>query len=103
MKTKNADIIMQNNVFIWIALTTVCIVMIPFLAMQITREVNWDKTDFIVMGTLLFGTGSMFVLAARKTRNIRYRAAIGAALVVAFLLLWVELAVGIFGTPLSGQ
>ena len=101
MKTKSNDIIMQNKVFIWIALATGLILLIPLIAMQFTNEVNWTLSDFVIAGALLFGTGLMFVLAARKTS--KYRALIGFALVAALLLVWVELAVGIFGTPFSGS
>ncbi|MBA3724316.1 MAG: hypothetical protein H0W89_05540 [Candidatus Levybacteria bacterium] len=87
---------MQNKAFLWIALATVFILMIPLIAMQITSEVNWDEIDFIVMGALLFGTGSMFVLAARKTR--KYRIIIGIVFAAALFWLWAELAVGVFTT-----
>ena len=86
---------MQNRVFAWIALVTVLILLIPLIAMQFTRQVNWTLSDFIVMGTLLFGTGSMFVLTARRI-NKKYRFAVGVAFAVAFLWLWAELAVGVF-------
>ena len=40
---------------------------------------------------------SMYELAARKTGNIAYRAAVGVALAAALLLVWINLAVGIIG------
>jgi uncharacterized membrane protein len=95
MKTKNTGVIMQNKVFIWIALGTGLILLIPLIAMQFTSEVNWDETDFIVIGSLLFGMGSMFVLVARKVDK-KYWAFIGVAFTVAFFYLWAEVAVGIF-------
>jgi len=93
MKTKNADI-MQNNVFVWIAVGTGLILLIPLIAMQFSREVNWDLLDFVVMGILLFGAGSMFVLITRKMR--KRRAVLAIAFTAAFLYIWAELAVGIF-------
>jgi hypothetical protein len=63
--------------------------------MQFTNEINWTLGDFIVMGILLFGTSSAFVLTARKS-NKKYRAAIGIAFLIVFLWLWAELAVGVF-------
>ncbi len=96
MKTKSPDIIIQNKVFIWIALATGLILLIPLIAMQFSDGVVWTSLDFATMGALLFGTGSMFVLAARKMHNKMYRVAIGIAFVVAFLWFWAELAVGIF-------
>lgn len=86
--------IMQNKIFIWIAVATVIILMVPLTAMQFSSEVNWDETDFIVMGVLLFGISSLFVLAARKIRKHRIIIAIVFALV--FLYIWAELSVGIF-------
>ena len=95
METKNPHTLMQNKVFLWIALAIGLILLIPLVAMQFKGDVNWTLSDFIVMGLLVFGTGSVFVLAARKV-NRRYWAVIGIALAAAFLYLWAELAVGIF-------
>jgi hypothetical protein len=95
MKAKNTDIILQNRIFLWIALATGIILLIPLIAMQFTGEVNWTLLDFVTMGSLLFGTGSMFVLTARKIDQ-KYRVAIGIGFAIAFLWLWAELAVGVF-------
>jgi hypothetical protein len=88
-------IVMRNTAFAWIALATCLALLVPLLAMQFTAEVDWGVMDFIVMGALLFGTGSLFVLAARKV-PFRYWLALGAVLAAGFLYVWVELAVGIF-------
>jgi len=81
-----------------IVLATAFILLLPFLAMQITDEVNWDLTDFAVAGALLIGTGLTYALAARTTGNSAYRIAVGVALAAALLLVWVNLAVGLIGS-----
>lgn len=95
MKTKNADLIMQNKIFIWLALGTGLILMIPVIMMQLTTEWNWGLSDFIVIAILLFGMGSLFVWTARKI-NKKYRLITGILFVLAILYIWAELAVGIF-------
>lgn len=95
MKTKSNDIIMRNKVFIWIALATGLILLIPLIAMQFTTEVDWTPSDFVVMGALLFGTGSLFILTARKVPK-KNRLAIGILFLILLLWAWVELAVGLF-------
>ncbi len=97
MSTKGRDLVTRNSIFIWIALATGLILLIPLIAMQFTSEVNWDETDFIVMGLLIFGAASLFVLIARKVPR-KHRAAIGILCVLGFLYIWAELAVGIFTT-----
>ena len=97
MKTKNTDLIMQNKVIIWIALATGLILLVPLLAMQFNSEVNWTLLDFATAGALLFGTGLLFVLVARRASNSAYRAAVGVGAAAALLLVWVNLAVGIIG------
>ncbi len=96
MKTNSTDIIMQNNVFIWIALAISLILLIPLVAMQFTDEVAWSPIDFATASALLFGSGLVFTLAARRWR--KYRVVIGIVLAAAFLWVWAELAVGVFTT-----
>jgi hypothetical protein len=96
MKTKTTDIIMQNKIFTWIALGTGLILMIPLIAMQFSSEVDWDGTDFIIIGTLLFGIGCLFVLTARNIRSTKNRILVGIAFFLTLLYIWAELAVGIF-------
>ncbi len=74
------------------------ILLLPLVAMQFTDEVVWDETDFVVMGAMLFGACGAYELAARMTGNIAYRAAVGVAVVAAFILVWMNLAVGIIGS-----
>ena len=64
--------------------------------MQFTDEVNWDIADFVVMFSLLFSMAKLFILISQKAQR-RYRAVIGITLAIAFLYIWAELAVGIFG------
>ena len=77
--------------------------MIPLIAMHFTDEVNWTQFDFAVAGVLLIGTGLMCELVMRKINKIKYRIVICVALLVALLLVWVELAVALFGTPFCRQ
>ena len=81
-----------------VALGTVAILMIPFLGMQISNDWNWSLFDFIVMGALIFGTGLAYVLITRKGGTMAYRFAVGMALAAAFLLVWLNLAVGLIGS-----
>jgi hypothetical protein len=74
------------------------LLLVPLIAMMFTGQVNWDETDFIVMGAMLFGACGAFELAARMTGNMAYRAAVGVAVVATFLLIWINLAVGIIGS-----
>ena len=90
-------IILQNKSIIRIALATAFILLLPLLAMQFTDEVVWDLADFTVAGVLLLGTGLAYELVARKEGAIVYRVAVGVALAAAFLLVWVNGAVGIIG------
>lgn len=78
--------------------TAACLLLLPLVAMQFTAEVNWDGTDFIVMGGLLFGACGLYEFAARMSGSIAYRAASGIAIVTGVLLVWINLAVGIIGS-----
>ncbi len=74
------------------------ILLLPLVAMQFTDEVVWDVVDFAVFGALLVGAGITCELAARKTGNTVYRSDVGVALAAAFILVWVNGAVGVVGS-----
>ena len=78
--------------------TAAVILLLPLIAMQFTDEVVWDETDFIDFGAMLAVACGAFELAARMTGNILYRAAVGVAVAAAFILVWINLAVGIIGS-----
>lgn len=95
--------ITSNQRLTGILLTVAIILAIPFVAMQFTQEVNWTLFDFIVAGTLLLSTGLLGELVMRNVAKREYRIAICVSLLVVLALIWIELAVGIFGTPFAGN
>jgi hypothetical protein len=66
--------------------------------MQFSEQMSWDETDFIVWGVMLALAAGTFDLAIRVPGNVAYRMAVGVALVGAFILVWMNLAVGIIGS-----
>jgi hypothetical protein len=95
--------ITQNKRLIGIVLAITLLLLVPLIAMQFTNEVDWKLPDFVAAGVLLLGTGLMCELVIRKIKKIKYRIAICVTLLVVLLLVWTELAVGIFGTPFGGH
>lgn len=87
---------MQNNIA-RLALGTALLLLIPLLG-----QWPWSFSDFVIMGTLIFGTGLAYELIVKKVGK-KNRYVVGAVLLVVFLLIWAELAVGLFGTPLAGS
>lgn len=96
--------ITQNKNIIRVALATALILLVPLVAMQFTDEVVWTLADFVVIGALLFGTGLTYELITRKMENTTHRVVLGIVLLGALLLVWADLAVGIFNIPgISGS
>lgn len=79
------------------------ILLIPFIGMQVSNEVNWSSSDFVIMGILLFlsGLAINFALSKLKTRKSKILAC--AIILLILFVIWAELAVGIFGTPFAGS
>ena len=94
---------MKNKRLLIILSVVGVLMLIPLIAMQFTKEVNWSASDFVVMGILLLGTGLGCELILRKIKKRENRIVLCLAVLGAFLLIWMELAVGIFGTPFAGS
>lgn len=93
----------KNKSIITISSVVVALLCIPLIAMQFTNEVNWSIMDFMVMGILLFSTGILLDFIFKKVKRSNFRLAYGFIAIAIFLLIWAELAVGIFGSPLAGS
>jgi hypothetical protein len=86
-----------------VLLGTGAVLLVPLVAMRFTREVDWGPLDFVVAGILLAGIGSVYVLLTRKLRTAPQRRLVGGGLLLTLMLVWAELAVGIFGSPIAGS
>ena len=73
------------------------LLLLPLVAMQFTREVNWTPFDFALAAVMIGGVGLAFELTVRATRNNAYRGAVAIAIAAAFLLIWIDGAAGIIG------
>ena len=77
--------------------------LIPLIGTTITDEINWSTFDFIIMGSLLIALSIGINLVSTRVKNLKNRFLYIGILVLIFILIWAELAVGIFGTPLAGS
>jgi 4-amino-4-deoxy-L-arabinose transferase-like glycosyltransferase len=68
------------------------LLMVPWLA-----QWPWTTSDFILAGAMFGIVGGTFELAVRASGNLAYRGGVAVALATAFLLVWINLAVGIIG------
>ena len=94
--------IQSRHIFI-VLLIVGTLLMIPFIAMQFTPEVNWTRSDFIIAAALLFITGFSLLFVISKMRNKKVKLLAITAILFILLIIWAELAVGIFGSPFAGQ
>ena len=95
---------MQQINFIRPAAIAGLIVLIPFIAMQFTSEVNWSLSDFVVMGGLIFITGLLSEFVLIKVKDPVQRISLVVLIIFVLLVVWADLAVGIFNIPgISGS
>ena len=79
------------------------LLLIPLIGMTITDEINWSPFDFFTMGSLLILLGIGINLVISRVKNLKYRVLYIGVIVIIFMLIWAELAVGLFGTPIEGS
>ncbi|QSX77924.1 hypothetical protein [Agrilutibacter solisilvae] len=74
------------------------LLLLPAVAMQFTHEVVWTGSDFIAMGVMLGTACALYELATWLSGNTVYRMGFAIAVATGFLTVWVNLAVGMFGS-----
>lgn len=91
----------QKTIAIYaIPLVLLCI---PLLGNIFSREVNWSAADFLIAAILLFATAFCINLVRSKIKRQSHRILICAFVLLILALIWIELAVGIFGSPFAGS
>ena len=71
--------------------------------MLISDEVNWSVFDFLIMGLLILSFSFGVKQVINKIKIVKYRVLLIGVIFLLFLLIWAELAVGIFGTRFAGN
>lgn len=72
---------------------------LPWAAMQAgAGGFAWSGFDFLVAGAMLGAAGLALELGLRARQGWAYRAGVALAVLAAFLLVWINLAVGIIGS-----
>jgi hypothetical protein len=69
-------------------------------AVMMVRQADgwqWSPPDFVFAAVLLYGTTGLIDLAIRKGGSTAYRLGAGLAALTAFLLIWINGAVGVIG------
>ncbi len=79
------------------------LLLVPFIGSQFSQEVHWSGFDYIIAAILLGGTSFLLDFVLTKAKNKQSRWAWGILVLLTLALIWAELAVGVFGTPLAGS
>jgi hypothetical protein len=74
------------------------LLMLPWVAMRFTAEVDWSGADFMVFGALLAIACTGWELLVRLRGGLAWHAGVALAIGTAFLLVWSTLAVGLVGS-----
>jgi hypothetical protein len=76
---------------------------IPLVGNLISNEVNWSVSDFLIAGILLFTTAFLVNLVRNRIKKQSQKVLVTIFILLALALIWLELAVGIFGSPFAGS
>ena len=74
----------------------------PLIGMQLSSEINWELFDFIVAEIIITVLILVVELIFRKVQSSKKRFWLVFLIWVLFIMIWVELAVGIFESPFAG-
>ena len=79
------------------------ILLVPLIGIQLSIEINWGLLDFIVAGILIILLILVLELIFRKVQSNKKKLWLVILIGILFIMNWVKLAVGIFGSPFAGS
>ena len=93
--------LLKRPLALW--LLSLSLLLIPLIAMNTTSEVQWSVGDFVAAAILLSLLVIGIEIALRMFPSKKARIIAGAIVLLVFVVLWIELAVGLFNSPLAGN
>ena len=103
MKKNKGHIASQNKRLLIILLLIGVILMFPLIGSQINPEIKWTLNDFLIAGFILITGGLIVEFILRKIKKKSYKALLIVCIFAIIFLLFVEIAVGLFGTQWAGN
>ena len=76
---------------------------IPLIGMNFTDEIDWSISDFIISGLIILVFSICLNFIILKISNKNRRVVFITILLILFVLVWAELAVGICMSPFAGS
>ena len=77
------------------------VLLLPIIGV-ILFDLDWNIFDFLIMGLLILFFSIAINLILNHLNSSKLRLILVLMSVILFLLIWAELAVGVFGTPFAG-
>ena len=93
----------QNKRLLGIVAAVVLLLTAVYAAMRLSGNVKWSGFDFALAGVLMLATGLAIEMVLRLVQKTTHRLAICAGILFLLVIVWAELAVGLFGSPLAGS
>ena len=86
----------QLKKYIVVVVFVLFLLLIPFTMMLLTDRIRWSLLDFTIAVILLVITISTIHFIFRKIKNTKYFIVTSIAFLLLMLLIWIEIAVGVF-------
>ena len=93
---------MPKKNIILIFITVLFLLCIPLIAMQFSNEVDWNPFDFLIAGILFLSAGLLINYITRKIHKKKTKLLLVLGIISIVVLIFIELAVGIFNSPIAG-
>lgn len=94
---------MKSKTIFYVLGVTLCLLAIPAIGMCFFNDIHWGVLDFLVMGSMFFITAISVSIVWKKVTRKKLRAVMTLLIVFLFLVIWAELAVGLFNSPFAGD
>lgn len=99
----NKSVSIAPRIIIRLVIVTGVLLLVPLVAMRLSDNVHWTAFDFVAAAVVLLAAGLACELTLAYVRSTKRRVIALATILALLALVWVELAVGLFGTPFAGN